>query len=111
MEVPELLKAALVDAGVKPEQITLMPSEVEGIERGLELAQPGDLLVIFADELARSWKQIIYFKKAEREAEAPTPAKVEKPAVAFEELLAGGDTLIRDERGVRLAKGVNEEAD
>ena len=111
MEVPELLKSALVDAGVKPEQITLMPSEVEGIEHGLELAQPGDLLVIFADELARSWKQIIYFKKAEREAEAPTPAKVEKPAVAFEELLAGGDTLIRDERGVRLAKGVNEEAD
>ena len=111
MEVPKMIREALLQSGVKDDQITLVPSEVEGIERGLSAAQAGDLLVVFADELARSWKQIIYFKKAEREAEAPATAKPEKPAVAFEELLAGGDTLIRDERGVRLAKGVNEEAD
>lgn len=111
MEVPNMIREALLQNGVKGNQITLVPSEVEGIERGLSAAQPGDLLVVFADELARSWKQIIYFKKAEREAEAPAAAKPEKPAVGFEELLAGGDMLIRDERGVRLAKGVNEEAD
>ena len=75
-------------------------------------AQEGDLLVIFADELARSWKQIIYFKKAEREAMAAAqPTKSLRPAVGFEELLAGGDALIRDERGVRLAKGAKEDAD
>jgi cyanophycin synthetase len=111
MEVPQMLKAELLKAGVKEAQITLCPSEVEGVEAGLSAAGEGDLLVVFADELARSWKQIIYFKKAEREALAIPPAKTEKPAVGFEDLLAGGDQLIRDERGVRLAKGGTEEAD
>lgn len=112
MEVPEMLKAELIKAGVSASQITLAPSEVEGIDMGLAAAQTGDLLVIFADELARSWKQIIYFKKAEREAlVAAQPTKVERPGVGFEELLSGGDQLIRDERGVRLAKVGGEEAD
>ena len=111
MEVPQILRAELMKAGVKDNQITLCPSEVEGVEAGLAAAREGDLLVVFADELARSWKQIIYFKKAEREALAAPPAKPEKPAVGFEELLSGGDQLIRDERGVRLAKVGGEEAD
>ena len=107
-----MLKAELIKAGVNASQITLAPSEVEGIDMGLAAAQTGDLLVIFADELARSWKQIIYFKKAEREAlVSAQPAKVERPGVGFEELLSGGDQLIRDERGVRLAKVGGEEAD
>ena len=111
MEVPEMLRTVLLAEGVKDSQITLMPSEVAAIDRGLETAQIGDLLVVFADELTRSWKQIIYFKKAEREAAAPAPVKVER-TVGYEDLLAGGDTLIRDERGVRLARGSGgEEAD
>jgi cyanophycin synthetase len=109
MEVPNMLRDVLLQQGVSDSQITLVGSEVEAIDRGLETAQPGDLLVVFADELARSWKQIIYFKKAEREAAAVAPTKPER-TVGFEELLAGGDTLIRDERGVRLARG-GEEAD
>lgn len=111
MEVPTMIRDALIRAGVSPDKITLAPSEVEGIEMGLTAAGPGDLLVVFADELARSWKQIIYYKKTEREAmAAAVPARPDHPAVGFEELLAGGDTLIRDERGVRLAKS-GEEAD
>jgi cyanophycin synthetase len=109
MEVPNLLREVLLGEGVQDNQITLMGSEVEAIDRGLEAAQPGDLLVVFADELARSWKQIIYYKKAEREAAAALPVKTER-TVGFEELLSGGDTLIRDDRGVRLARG-GEEAD
>jgi cyanophycin synthetase len=109
MEVPNMLRDVLLQHGVSDSQITLVGSEVEAIDRGLETAQPGDLLVVFADELARSWKQIIYFKKAEREAAAVAPTKPER-TVGFEDLLAGGDTLIRDERGVRLARG-GEEAD
>ena len=35
------------------------------IYAALKLAQPGDLLVIFGDNITRAWKQIIYFKKAE----------------------------------------------
>jgi cyanophycin synthetase len=111
MEVPDMLKAELLKHGVAETQISLMPDEVTAIDIALSAAELGDLLVVFADELARSWKQIIYFKKAEREAMAPAPVKVEKPKVGFEELLAGGDQLIRDERGVRLARGGGEEAD
>jgi cyanophycin synthetase len=112
MEVPTLMREILLSEGVKDSQITLLANEVAAIDTALAAAQQGDLLVIFADELARSWKQIIYFKKAEREAiAAAQPAKSLRPAVGFEELLASGETLIRDERGVRLAKGVNEDAD
>lgn len=93
-------------------QITMMPDESTAIDTALAAAAPNDLLVVFADELARSWKQIIYFKKTEREAIASAaPVRVERPKVGFEELLAGGDQLIRDERGVRLARGAGEEAD
>ncbi|MCX7289384.1 MAG: cyanophycin synthetase [Rhodobacterales bacterium] len=112
MEVPEMLRAVLMEAGVTEAQITMLPGEETAIDVALAAAAPGDLLVVFADELARSWKQIIYFKKTEREAIAATaPVRVERPKVGFEELLAGGDQLIRDERGVRLARGITEEAD
>jgi cyanophycin synthetase len=112
MEVPDMLRAVLMENGVTEAQITMMPDEETAIDTALAAAAPSDLLVVFADELARSWKQIIYFKKSEREAIASTaPVRVERPKVGFEELLAGGDQLIRDERGVRLARGVTEEAD
>jgi cyanophycin synthetase len=112
MEVPDMLRAVLLENGVTEAQITMMPDEETAIDTALAAAAPNDLLVVFADELARSWKQIIYFKKTEREAIASTtPVRVERPKVGFEELLAGGDQLIRDERGVRLARGVTEEAD
>lgn len=77
MEVPDMLKAELMQNGVAESQISLMPDEVTAVDTALAAAQIGDLLVVFADELARSWKQIIYFKKAEREAIVPTPVKPE----------------------------------
>jgi cyanophycin synthetase len=109
MEVPNMLRDVLLEEGEREDQITLVGSEVEAIDMALAAARPGDLLVVFADELARSWKQIIYFHKAEREAHsASAPVRADRPAVGFEELLAGGETLIRDERGVRLARGGEE---
>lgn len=112
MEVPEMLRAVLLKNGVSEAQISMMPDESTAVDTALAAAAPNDLLVVFADELARSWKQIIYFKKTEREAIASAaPIRVDRPKVGFEELLAGGDQLIRDERGVRLARGAGEEAD
>ncbi|MCB2130625.1 MAG: cyanophycin synthetase [Rhodobacteraceae bacterium] len=112
MEVPEMIRDELRNQGVEDERLTLVESEAEAIEMALNAAQPGDLLVVFADELARSWKQIIYFKKAEREAIATAkPIRVERPAPEFEELMSATDQLIRDERGVRLARVEVEESD
>jgi cyanophycin synthetase len=112
MEVPTIIRDELLKQGVEDNRITLVESESEAIEMALNAAQPGDLLVVFADELARSWKQIIYFKKAEREAIVTAkPPRVKRPAPEFEELMSSSDQLIRDERGVRLARVETEESD
>ena len=112
-EVPRLQAAALRAAGVAEGAISVIPDEQEAINAALNMGQPGDLLLIFADALTRSWKQITKFRPAG--AAAPGAAA---PAAAA----AGGDGLasaprlpepppaqfsleglIRDERGIRFA--------
>ena len=108
-EVPLMLKRRLEALGVKPAQISLIPDEQEAIDAALRMGRPGDLLLIFADALTRSWKQVIKF----RPEGAPAPRKPEAaPAPMPEPALAGGDEptlpdmegLVRDERGVRLGR-------
>ena len=110
-EVPRIMAAALRAAGVREQAISVIADEQEAITAALQMGQPGDLLLVFADALVRSWKQITKFKPAGAVAPqhapqpAPPPAPVfsaearsEAPAPAFS--LEG---LIRDERGVRVA--------
>jgi cyanophycin synthetase len=113
-EVPRLQAAALRAAGVREEAISVIPDEQEAIAAALNMGQPGDLLLIFADALVRSWKQITKFKPAG--AAVPSPP-APPPAAMFTEAVAEGGTrfaeasvpafslegLIRDERGVRVA--------
>jgi hypothetical protein len=40
------------------------------VERALREAQPGDLVVLFADDVAGVWKQVIYWGK-KRSSHAP----------------------------------------
>jgi cyanophycin synthetase len=94
-EIPEKLKAAFLKHGVKKDQLTLFKGEPEAIDAALAMARQDDLVLVFAENTTRSWKQIIYFK-GERVA-APPP--VEAPS---EHRLGSDDTIIRDERGVRL---------
>jgi cyanophycin synthetase len=61
-EVPKMIAAALRGRGVAESAIELIPDEQAAIEAALRMGQPGDLLLIFADALTRSWKQIIKFK-------------------------------------------------
>jgi cyanophycin synthetase len=109
-EVPRIQAAALVAAGVALETISVIPDEQEAINAALEMGQPGDLLLIFADALVRSWKQIIKFKPAGAAAPQPLPS----PLPAMIESASYGDKreapasfslegLIRDERGVHFA--------
>ncbi|SLN55813.1 Cyanophycin synthetase [Roseovarius litorisediminis] len=110
-EVPQMIKAELIRQGVEEKAITVIPDEVEAVNAGLEMAEAGDLLVILGDDSARCWKQIIYFNASEEEtqAEAATPNPTQ--TVEFEEMLDADQTLIRDERGVRLARESSEDAD
>ncbi len=117
-EVPNMMKEELMRNGVAESAIRVIPNEVDAVQAGLEMAEPGDLLMIFGDDSARCWKQIIYFSSEEEEAEgvesssaaAHEPAQA-APAGEFEDMLDPDLTLIRDERGVRLARDDVEDAD
>lgn len=131
-EVPRMLVAELQARGVADDRITLIVDEQEAIERALVMAQPGDLLLIFADALARGWKQIVNFRPeldtsvvpAPRAARAVPRAEVHEAAPADDVAPAESSTLaatapvadapqwnsfaddpvfLRDERGVILA--------
>jgi cyanophycin synthetase len=108
-EVPRIQAQALRAAGVSAEAISIIPDEQQAIEAALRMGEAGDLLLIFADALTRSWKQITKFKPSA----APAPAAAVKPSPAAAGLATVRESaaaaaidlegLIRDERGVRLA--------
>jgi cyanophycin synthetase len=81
--VGELLREGLVSSGFPAERIASeVYNEEEAVQRSLETAQPGDLLVIFGDDLEHVWRQIVSFG---RPAEAPVgPAPVAPPIFAQE---------------------------
>jgi cyanophycin synthetase len=61
-EVGELLRQGLIASGYPSDRIAAgVFDEEEAVRRALEMAQPGDLLVIFGDDLDRDWRQIVSF--------------------------------------------------
>jgi cyanophycin synthetase len=108
-EVPRIIAAVLRERGVRDEQITVIPDEQEAIDAALRMGKAGDLLLVFADALTRSWKQVIKFRpegaQPERAAPRPRPvAPVELAGeAAFDPAALAGDGIIRDERGIRFA--------
>jgi cyanophycin synthetase len=145
-EVPRMLEASLRAHGISADRVTVIVDEQEAIEAALRQAQPGDLVLIFADALARGWKQITQFKpdaalpslaspkkqvpqtiapEAEELADdnvpppaAPKPAPLQSPAIPASprETKApstisdadGSATIVRDDRGVFLAREAND---
>jgi cyanophycin synthetase len=116
-EVPKMIAGVLREQGVGESQITLIPDEQEAIDAALRMGREGDLLLIFADALTRSWKQVIKFKPegALARSAPQQPSPMAAPAEAADtplevatqaEPLAAG--FVRDERGLRF---VGETAD
>jgi len=106
-EVPRLQREALLEAGVPEERIEVIPDEVEATARALALAKAGDLVLIYGDDITRTWKQITSHQS---DGEAPVaaqsrraPTRIDAPDLP-EAALGRGEELIRDERGVRLAR-------
>ncbi len=110
--------------GVPDSSILVIPDEVEAVDAALQLGREGDLVLIFADALTRTWKQILHFVPevagagprvsassatpagASRASNGTSPelADATPSAPAFDAPSFDGDLLVRDERGVRLAR-------
>lgn len=130
-EVPQLLYKVLLAEGVPEEAISIIPEEEKAVDAALQMAVPGDLVLIFGDNISRCWKQIIYFNRP-RDTDAPAeeskdalpqlpvesdesdPLAAAKPVADAPDVpvsvLLGDLHLVRDDRGVRLASEP-EEAD
>jgi cyanophycin synthetase len=106
-EVPRILAKSLMAKGIPESAISVIPDEQEAIDAALRMGQSGDLLLIFADALARSWKQVTKFRPEgapaprARAQEAPVMEAPAPPEETFAHDLEG---LVRDKRGVRMAR-------
>ncbi len=72
-EVPRLLRDALMSRGIAADRVTMIIDEQDAIEAALRMARAGDLVLIFADALARGWKQIINFRPEADQLVIPPP--------------------------------------
>ncbi len=110
-EIPTMLKDEFLKHGIEASAITVIPDETEAVEHVLNMAGDGDLVIIFGDDSVRCWKQIIYFKNEDRPEPENTPKEDDVEALDLNDLVSDGETLIRDERGVRLARNADEDSD
>ena len=88
----------------------MIPDEQACIDHALRMANHGDLVLIFGDDTTRSWKQIIGYDSEGHPVESGTVpvADVVDLPVLSEYHIETSDTLIRDEKGVRLAREEND---
>ncbi len=83
------------------------------MQAALEMAKQGDLLMVFADAISRTWKQIQEFQsegKGEKKDEAPSHVVdlgeyIDTSSLGLDDSIE----MVRDDRGVRLVS--NEESD
>ncbi len=112
-EVPRMMEAELLESGFPAEHLEVIPDEQAAIQAALEGAERGDLLIVFADKVSRSWKQVIYFKPLsdDKSMGSVPPAAQSSPGVISltsdplgSDSVLDGALVIADERGVRLAR-------
>jgi cyanophycin synthetase len=104
-EVAVMLKNKLLECGVESDHIEVIADEQEAASRALEIAAPGDLLLILGDNVTRSWKQIIYFNSEARGEQGPQKATVTIDLPDTGDFTFDDDVeIISDERGVRIAR-------
>jgi cyanophycin synthetase len=108
-EVAVMLKNQLLEDGVSSDRIDVIADEQEATSRALQIAEPGDLVLILADNIKRSWKQIIYFNSVAKgdDVTKKTTAAIELPH-NDQFSLDDGVEIVSDERGVRIAKDAGD---
>lgn len=63
-EAAKMLTTGILSAANPPTIEQVLP-EMAAVDYALNQAQPGDLLVLFADEISATWKKVIYFGREE----------------------------------------------
>ncbi len=100
-EVPRIIATELKAQGVSDAAIDIIPDEQLAVDAALRMAVHGDLVLVFADALTRTWKQITKFQPT---GEAPrVAARVELPALDTrqdESMFAAMEGVVREERGL-----------
>jgi cyanophycin synthetase len=108
-EVPLIMAKALLAAGVAEAAISRIPDEQQAVDAALKMGATGDLVLVFADALTRTWKQIIRFKPdGDMPNSAPRSEVPELITTMDERLVAAMEGVVRDERGLRFER---EESD
>ncbi len=112
-EVPLIQSRRLLALGVPEAAISVIPDEQEAIDAALRMGQFGDLLLIFADALVRSWKQVIKFKPEGVGAAARPAVGMALPetlvtAVSPEAETVEWEGVVRDERGIHLSRETDD---
>ena len=116
-EVPQILADTLKSEGINEESIIIINDEVEAIEGALAMASSDDLVMIFGDNITRSWKQIVHFNE-----DGLQPLNTEaNPVEIVSSMLDSNETdsfelergmkILKDERGVRIVETHSEESD
>ena len=103
-EVPKMIRKALLDNGVDDKIIKVIPDEQTCIHHTLNMAQPGDLVLILGDEITRCWKQITKYNSDGAEKPTIKKQKGAVPPQVEDFILDKSIDIVRDERGVRLAR-------
>jgi len=112
-EVPQMLRRQLLENSIDDQSIQVIPAETEAVKASLQIAREGDLVVIFGDNIERCWKQVAGHQVEDVESEGfevenSVQSFVKEDPEAF--TLEPGAELIRDERGVRIAR-IDEDSD
>ncbi len=110
-EIPQMFKAEFLKNGISEDQISVIPNEEDAVAASLDMAKQGDLVIIFGDNSPRCWKQIIYFNVPEQAGHIAAASIGNQAPVPFEDMVDGDSNMIRDARGVRLARGDVEDGD
>ena len=109
-EVAEALAETLRGEGVAEEAIHVISSEPEAVDSALRMAERDDLLLVFGDQLQRTWDQITQFHAdtpPSHDTDEARAAPAELPELHSPSVDVGG-RVMRDERGVYLAPELDD---
>ena len=100
-EVPRIIAKALQAAGIAESAMSIIPDEQQAVDAALRMGEAGDLILVFADALTRTWKQIIKFQPQGDVAKAAPRVELPSLETLAEEIpFAAMEGVIREERGL-----------